>query len=276
MNWIKWFSGLLAALLVAALLAGLYAYVIEPGLLIVKRYALGNKTANSTLRVVQFSDVHLGESFSLERLQKVVLRINEQKPDMVVFTGDLVDVAREYRHRAEAADILARIEAPSGKFAIWGNHDYGGGGSRHYESMIADAGFTLLTNEHLTVLVAGNHRVTIDSLDDGFFGAPDYEKSNQAGPASDFTLLLTHEPDLVDNLKDYKADLILSGHSHGGQIRLPLLGALITPPLAINYVAGFYELPQGKLYVDTGIGTTRIPVRLFTPPQISVFDIGMP
>jgi uncharacterized protein len=253
-----------------------YAYRIEPNQLVVKRLSAGSTEASAeVIKLVQFTDLHLGESFSLEQLSRLVDKINEQKPDIVVFTGDLMDKAYQYGHREEAEKILSTITARCGKYAVWGNHDYGGGGERYYKDMMRTAGFTLLRNQSVLVQVSAKHAIMLDGLDDAFFGEPNVNAFHHNNDAFDYNILLLHEPDLVSEFNDYHADMILAGHSHGGQIRMPFFGAILTPPLAKNYKEGMYNLEQGKLYVDSGVGTTHFSARLFNPPQITLFEVGL-
>jgi uncharacterized protein len=253
-----------------------YAYRIEPSRLVVRKLSVGSADASAeVVKLVQFTDVHLGESFSLEMLTRLVDKINEQKPDIVVFTGDLMDKAYQYGHRDEAVQILSTITARCGKYAVWGNHDYGGGATRFYQSMIEKSGFTLLRNQSALIKVSQKHSIMIDGLDEAFFGEPDAKRFIHNSDAFDYRLLLLHEPDLAGEIHDYHADMILAGHSHGGQICLPLFGAILTPPLAKHYYEGMYNLTQGKLYVDSGVGTTHFSARLFNPPQITLFEVRL-
>ncbi|MDR4983653.1 metallophosphoesterase [Bacillus cereus] len=227
-------------------------------------------------RILQFSDVHLGPEFSLKQLDKLVEKMNELRPDIVVFTGDLIDKFGSYNaEREEAKGILQKIHAPLGKYAVFGNHDRGGGGSLFYKKYMEEAGFSVLVNEVQKVKVDNGNYITISGLDDFLLGKPQIDSTLKNLKQKDFNMLLVHEPDVVDKVGRYPVDFQMSGHSHGGQVQIPFVGPLITTKLAEKYVEGMYELEgKGKplyLYVNRGIGTTRMPVRFWSLPELAVF-----
>nr|WP_285850994.1 metallophosphoesterase [Sporosarcina aquimarina] len=229
-----------------------------------------------SIRVVQFSDVHLGPHYSLQQLKKLVERVNELEPDVIAFTGDLIDVPSAFEGRSEISDILGKLRSRYGKYAVWGNHDYGGGGVRFYENIMKESGFKLLENQNSVIELDSGQKVTIIGLDDAMLGHPDIEKAYTGVDDQGDKLLLLHDPDLVDHITIERFDLALAGHSHGGQVVVPLFGPLVTPPLAKKYTKGMYQLAEDNyLYVNSGIGTTRITVRFWNPPELSVFDLAM-
>ncbi len=217
-------------------------------------------------KILQFSDVHLGPEFTLKQLENLVEKMNELHPDIVVFTGDLIDKFGSYSaEKDEAKVILQKINAPLGKYAVFGNHDRGGGGSVFYKKYMEEAGFSVLVNEVQKIKVGNGKYITISGLDDFLLGKPQIDATLKHVRQQDFNMLLVHEPDVVDKVACYPVDFQVSGHSHGGQVQIPFIGPLITTKLAESYVEGMYEL-EGKnkplhLYVNRGIGTTRMPVR---------------
>lgn len=227
-------------------------------------------------RILQFSDVHLGPEFTLKQLENLVEKMNELHPDIVVFTGDLIDKFGSYNEeREEAKVILQKIHAPLGKYAVFGNHDRGGGGSLFYKKYMEEAGFSVLVNEVQKIKSENGKYITISGLDDFLLGKPQIDSTLKNLRQQDFNMLLIHEPDVVDKVARYPVDFQMSGHSHGGQVQIPFVGPLITTKLAESYVEGMYEL-EGKskplhLYVNRGIGTTRMPVRFWSVPELSVF-----
>lgn len=227
-------------------------------------------------RILQFSDVHLGPEFSLKQLDNLVEKMNELRPDIVVFTGDLIDKFGSYNaEREEAKGILQKIHAPLGKYAVFGNHDRGGGGSLFYKKYMEESGFSVLVNEVQKIKVDNGNYITISGLDDFLLGKPQIDSTLKNLKQKDFNMLLVHEPDVVDKVGRYPVDFQMSGHSHGGQVQIPFVGPLITTKLAEKYVEGMYELEgKGKplyLYVNRGIGTTRMPVRFWSVPELAVF-----
>lgn len=268
--------GLVLGLLVMLGLGCLfYAVKIEPYRLVVNEYQL-NKPASGKqrLKIVQFSDTHIKGNFTAKNLAKVVQKINAQAPDVVIFTGDLYDNYAKYNDDAQVSATLNQIKARRAKLAIWGNHDYGGGASQAYQQVMEQAGFTVLRNESFTLQTANEKTVQFVGADDSILSQADI--SGPTKTPADYKVLLSHEPDsVVDIGKNY--DLVLSGHSHGGQIKIPLVPQinqqiLASSRLVTRYSAGMYDLaPTTKLYVNTGIGTTRISARFRVVPEITVF-----
>lgn len=254
-----------------------YAYKIEPKRLVTREFDVElSSESRESIRVVQFSDTHLGPDYSLQQLEKLVDRINELEPDIITFTGDLIDVASQFEERSEISGILGKLSSTYGNYAVWGNHDYGGGGARFYEDIMMKSGFNLLRNQHSTIELDSGQFITMIGLDDAMLGHPEIEQSFAGVNSQSAKLLLLHEPDLINGIEGEHFDLALAGHSHGGQFVVPLFGPLVTPPFAKIYTKGMYELATDTyLYVNSGIGTTKIAVRFWNPPELSVFDLAI-
>ncbi|MGG1441511.1 metallophosphoesterase [Brevibacillus laterosporus] len=302
---VKYSLSTLLVLIIVCVAGVIYAVYVEPKSLVTTRHQLevsGLLGKKRDLTIVQFSDTHVGPHFSLAQLKEVVTLINEQKPDLIMFTGDLLDRVRSFKEsKDELIAILAELNAPLGKFAVYGNHDRGGGGSEYYQQVMEQANFDLLVNDVRTISLANKKSITIAGLDDFLLGKPKVEETleplqkgnqltrrkeqtqsnqlnNVTSPHSDtFVICLVHEPDVADRIVNYPVDLQLSGHSHGGQVQVPLLGSVVTPSLARKYREGLYEIHNEnntmKLYVNRGIGTTRLPIRLGSTPEISIFTL---
>ncbi|GIP25083.1 metallophosphoesterase [Paenibacillus sp. J23TS9] len=260
-----------------------YARQIEPNLLRIEKVKIITPSVTADLngmRIIQISDLHLGEFYSLDKLRNLVTRINSLKPDLVVFTGDLIDNFSQYRNSGKVAPILKQIKATLGKYAVYGNHDQGGGGKHQYLRLMSDSGFKVLVNEN-KVLNVGRSKLNIAGLDDFLLGSPDLKSTFKQVDPDSFDLLLVHEPDVADRLGSYPVDLQLSGHSHGGQVRLPGYGSLYTPPLAHKYTEGLYTFYRQSrkpsyLYVNRGIGTTRLPFRFDSIPELTLLTLQQP
>ena len=274
----KLFFRLLKGIFSCTLLLGclfFYAIFIEPALLEVKHVYLNinNFSTETELTIAQFSDTHLGFQYDLADLEKAVEKINTLKPDVIVFSGDLIDNAQQYGDINSITPILQKLQAPLGKFAVYGNHDYGGGAMKHYQQIMAESGFTLLTNATKKITLADGSFVGIGGLDESYFGKPEpalLEKELQKYP---YQILLLHEPDLIAEFNTLP-NLAMAGHSHGGQIKLPLIGSLITTRYAEKYVEGSYQLNKDTLlYVNIGLGTTRIPMRFANVPEITLYHL---
>ena len=264
---------ILLILILTGLLA-VYAVKIEPYRLAVRDYDLKNGAASAELKLVHISDIQVSEAYSEERLGKLVDKINGQSPDIVVFTGDLYDNYAAYHTEKKVEKALSAIEARYGKYAVWGNRDYGGGAMRAYPRVIQNGGFKLLANASETVRLPNGKTIGIGGLDDVLFGTPDYElMGSQELKNCDYKILLMHEPDAAERLPENSADLILAGHSHGGQVKLPFFK--MKTSLAKKYTDGFYTVNGMKLFVNTGIGTSHYPIRFLVPPEIDVFRISI-
>lgn len=263
--------------LTGALLAG-YAFKIEPAMLFTHYYDLNapDRKITQVIRVIQLSDIQVNAYYTEHKLDKLVDKVNDLSPDVIVFTGDLFDNFSKYKAVDAVTLALSSLNASYGKYAVWGNRDYGGGASRVYADIMSDSGFTLLKNEGATITSTNGQELFIGGLDDALLGTPDISATlGQMGNEPDYRIILLHEPDLADRLETDSADLLLAGHSHGGQVRLPFINSPSTA-LAEKYTAGFYDLSKNmKLYVNTGIGTSHIPVRFMVPPEIAVFNIGI-
>ena len=261
-----------------ALFAIIYATIIERNLLIKKKFSVKKKNTALTesIKIVHFTDVHLGKYFSIKQLDKLANKINSENPDIVILTGDLVDKMKYYFDDGKADLILAKISAKIGKFAVYGNHDSTPSDRYTYPKILKNAGFTLLKNENKKIKVNDKH-INIMGIDDFFQGKIDISKATSNINKDDFNLLLLHEPDLIDKFTTYPIDLALAGHSHGGQIFIPFYGVLVNTGLAERYDRGFYTIGENKnilLYVNTGIGSTGLPVRFGCIPNIAILEVN--
>lgn len=261
--------GLIVILIIAAL--GIYVTYIERKLLRVKEHEVVlQENGENQLKIVQFTDTQLGKYYSLRDLERAVNKINEEKADIVVFTGDLIDHAAQYEQLYEVAPVLAKIEAKLGKYAVYGNHDIGGGAEKYYEDIMSEAGFEVLENSSTTLQVDGK-TIKIMGGDEAMIGWHDAQITTEGIQDEDINLLLLHESDLIDDYVDYPIDLALSGHSHGGQVSLPILGPIVKNHLAEKYNKGWYTLYSKnviKLFVSSGLGNTKLPFRFGNIPVI--------
>jgi uncharacterized protein len=230
--------------------------------------------------IAQLSDFHYEEHFSVVPIRKAVQIVNGLKPDLIVLTGDFVTVpvfsARSFRIRAAnsaepCAQILHALQAPMGKFAILGNHDVDAGATR-ITRMLANQQIPILLNQALP-LERGSDRLWLIGVDDALSGEPDLGAAIRHIPHNDGRILLAHEPDFADESSLLSIDLQLSGHSHGGQIWIPGIGAPWLPPLSRKYPRGLYQVGNLMLYTNIGIGTIRAPIRINCPPEITLITL---
>nr|WP_312578472.1 metallophosphoesterase [Sedimentibacter sp.] len=273
----KKFLRIIAAMLVFLICVYGYARFIEPNLLNVHYENISNKLISENsgeIKILQFSDTHLSDYFDTKDLQRIVNKINNENPDIVIFSGDLIDYYKNYSYEGDItqiSDILGRIKAPLGKYSVYGNHDYGGGAEKAYSEIMKKSGFITLVNNAVKL---EKYNINIMGLDDSIFGNIGKEELYNNIDGSYYNIVISHEPDVVDSMLEYDIDLFLSGHSHGGQVNIPFFSSAIYPPLGEKYTRGLYEFEnyrETKLYVNIGIGTSQIPFRFMSLPEISVF-----
>lgn len=252
----------------------LYARFVEPNLIISKKVTIKGDRDLKDLKIVMFGDTHFGEYYNSDKAKRITEKINKQKADVVIFTGDLFDSYAKFTGSEEdIVDEFSKIEARYGKYAIFGNHDNGGGAARIYEDLMERCGFEVLKNQTFYNEEIG---VNFIGIDDSLLGDPNLNIVEEY-KADAYNLLLAHEPDLVKKIDLSNIQLVLSGHTHGGQVKLPILTKRVLPPGGQTYIEGQYTLDTAiktKLYVTTGLGMTQLPFRLGNIPEVVVLTIG--
>jgi predicted MPP superfamily phosphohydrolase len=260
-----------------------YSGFIEPYRLISSDVVLENKFVpedSGHITIAFFADTHFSRNYSLKNFEKVLDAVNEKKPDIILFGGDLIDNFNEYTGDMEAiGKSLSQLHAPMGKFAVYGNHDYGGGAHTVYEEIMEKGGFQVLRNESV---VFEDIKLILIGLDEFVFGEREPEFADTAQDPGYFNLVLCHEPDIIDMLLDYNIDFMISADTHGGQVNIGQANLsryrdIFFPPYGRNYIKGIYSFENHyntALYVNPGIGTAVLPFRFLTPPEITFILIG--
>ncbi|GIO25461.1 metallophosphoesterase [Ornithinibacillus bavariensis] len=229
--------------------------------------------AGSKITVLQISDVHNKISRSQhEKLIEAVIRVN---PDVIVLTGDLVD-----RTTADLTNVFLFIEqlveVNQNTFFVTGNHERDNSNVDELLAGLADCGVTVLSNSNTEIMIRDS-TINLVGIDNE---STNHENMNLAFSGikhEKYTILLSHSPGVVMNYQDIPADLILSGHTHGGQIRLPLVGAIVAPNQGYfpKYDKGTFEIGSEQyIYIDSGLGTSVAPVRFWNQSQISLIEIN--
>lgn len=266
---------LLASITLTTIVVGgyLYARYVEPNLLMVNREKLENSKLEAPLKIVFFGDTHIGEFNDHDQLDRIIEKINAENADLVIFTGDLIGSTGKFSVDPDAiSQSLARINATYGKVAVTGNHEYALFRKYNYENLMRAAGFTVLINDWLDI---SELNVRLLGLDDAFRGDPDLNLTDEV-LVSSYNILLTHEPDIVDEMDIDAVELVLAGHTHGGQISLPYLTEKILPTYGKKYVQGLFAIgSQGQtdLFVTKGTGMTKLPFRFMNAPEIVAIEI---
>lgn len=255
-----------------------YANQIEPSMLDTNMLEIKHPLIPKSFsgkKIVQFSDTHLGFQYNHTQFKKLIQKINSLNPDLILFTGDLMDEPNRYQQIHKIVPLLQQLKAPLGKYCIYGNHDHGGYGSEIYRNVMESAQFTVLLNDSRPILLKDGSSIYLVGVDDAMLGKPDIPLALAHVPYSKFKILLSHAPDLADLASKYNIHWQFSGHSHGGQVKLPFFGALIRPPFAEKYPEGYYSIGTKplSLYVNRGIGTTRLPFRFMAKPELTVFTL---
>ncbi len=272
----QFFKWMCAAGAVATLGAGTtaYGYHVEPFQLRVERVTIPLTRlpgAFEGLTIAQLSDLHLGPYVSEEYLLRAVNLTNALKPDLIVLTGDLVNSS--WRYIQPCSDIISRLAAPFGVYAVLGNHDYWVGYLKFMLQSVQRAGITLLRNEAVP-LARGRSLLYLIGIDDLWLRQANLNHALERVPDNACKIALMHEPDFADISAQAEIDLQLSGHSHGGQVRLPFLGPLILPKYGEKYAMGLARAGNfTQVYTTRGVGVLPPAVRLNCPPEITLLTL---
>lgn len=213
------------------------------------------------MKIVQISDIHYGTTINESNLKKMVNKVNQLKPDIIVFTGDLIakGINPTDKIKAEITVNLSKLEAPIGKYAIASNEDLE---SDIFSDLITNSGFTLLNNE--AKLIYNNDDEPIELV-----GISNINSKIEL--TDNYKIALIHKPDDFDNIKNDNYNIVMAGHNHGGIIRLPFVGGLINIEGAKKYHNDYYEIDNTKLYISSGLGTSNINFRMFNQPSINLY-----
>ena len=225
-------------------------------------------------RIVQISDIHLEEYTEAYFLEEFVRRTNLLKPDLVLLTGDFVskgplDVSVAYNAAGMCAEILTGLTCPQ-RYAILGNHDVSVSSERVIQALESH-GTPVLVDSYIPIERGSDHFWLSGACDPGTSHC--YLEMAIPPMADAPVIFMAHEPDFVETVVQHprfpSIDLMLSGHTHGGQVRLPILGPLILPPMGKKYVEGLFHFGHMQLYVNRGVGTVGLPFRLNCPSELT-------
>jgi predicted MPP superfamily phosphohydrolase len=267
----RWLAG--AGMGAAAL--GAYAWLVEPRWVEVTRTLVHVPRLHADLegfRVALLTDLHAGEGTPMSVIRRACRLAMREAPDLVAVTGDLA--ADDADGFGEVLEALSALAAPCGVYAVPGNHDHTVGIRRFHRDVGRAPGIRDLTNRAVTLRV-GEARLCVAGVDDLGRGEPSLDALPPPS-ARDFTLLLAHDPGQGERARRAydRVDLIVSGHTHGGQVRLPGVGALRNPAERDDlYEAGLRRRPWTQVYTSRGVGTVRLPVRFLCRPEVAVLEL---
>ncbi len=221
--------------------------------------------------IAQISDIHLGDWMTRDRLRRVIDAVLSLEPDLAVVTGDFVTAITE-AVPVIIAEEFARLRGRDGGLAILGNHDHWTHAPTVSAAVIA-SGLTLLRNAHHVIRRSGA-ALAVAGVDDVWEQHHDLDAALDRAPAGAPVVLLAHEPDYADEVAaGGRVSLQLSGHSHGGQVRLPFRGGFILPPWGKKYPHGYYRVGAMHLYTNVGVGMVRPAVRFMCRPEITLAEL---
>lgn len=254
----------------------LYSRYIATTGLVTKERTIKNQTIPSDfngLKIVHFSDLHYKRIITKERINDIINEINLINPDIVVFTGDLIDndsiiTEEDIEYLKE---VLKNINYKYGKYAVLGNHDYSIEIDKLRE-IYKDSEFNLLENTYDIIYSKNNEKIYIGGISTGEYN--DNIINNLQIEEDIYKILLLHEPDFIDKFTTLNSNLALSGHSHNGQINIPYLKKAFLPNGSKKYYEEHYKVNNTELYISSGIGVSRINFRLFNRPSINFYRIN--
>ncbi len=242
------------------------AFFIEPQWLDVTHHELRSRSLPliRSIKIAHISDLHTHGLGTLER--KVLKSIEQERPDIIVITGDTTSPGVDDAHRIQ---VLSRLKAPDGVYASRGNWEIWS--SMDNEQDVYDKSeITYLLNQSVKI----QDHLWLVGIDDSLAGAPDVERALERIPKHDGCIALIHSPIGFDDPKlSSKCALVFAGHTHGGQVRLPLWGALWLPPASGPYVSGWYRREESQMYVSRGLGMSILDMRFFCRPELAFITV---
>lgn len=251
-----------------------YGTELEPGFLEINRVRVAIPRlprAFEGMTVAQMSDLHFGPWAASQAVHRAVDVVLEMRPSIVAVTGDYATTLGAGEEDSIVTE-LSRLEAPLGVYAVLGNHDYWTDSER-IAGAVRRAGLRLLRNDNTAIALNGES-IYLAGVDDVWEGKSNLALALSGIPDRACTILLAHEPDFADTVsEDTRAAFQISGHSHGGQIRLPVGGPLHLPHLGRKYPEGLRQIGEMQLYTNRGIGVVFPPVRINCRPEVTLFEL---
>jgi uncharacterized protein len=229
--------------------------------------------AGKTIAVL--TDLHHGPFVGISFIREAVRLANSLRPDAFALVGDFAHRGRDAADQLPPClEALSRLEAPLGVFAVPGNHDmHKYGDARIYQGVVASTPITDLTNRSVR-LSAGGESLWLAGVDDLWCGRPNLRRALGDVPEAAAVVLLSHNPDFAEEKPDPRVGLVLSGHTHGGQVYLPVLGSPWLPSrYGLKYRGGLVQGPASRVFVSRGLGEAGVPVRLNSPPEINLLTL---
>ena len=248
---------------------GSYSCLLEPRWIEIKNisinvHALPKRFEGMT--IAQLSDIHHCKYVSREFIKNCVRKVNALSPDIVALTGDFVYGSKEFI--SSVAEELSELKAKEGVFAVLGNHD----NKDETTGALAEKGIRVLINEHIPLYRKKDY-LFIAGVDDLWAGKLNIETTLN-GTDDRPKILLCHNPDAIEKIKHTNVDFVMAGHTHGGQVCLPLYGPpVVYSKFGARYASGLFHEGKTIMYVNKGIGVSNFPIRFFARPEITLFTL---
>ena len=263
-------------MLILIILLLLYSRFIGTIGLNTKEYTIEDNNISNDfdgIKIVHFSDIHYKRIITKDRIDKIINEINLINPDIVIFTGDLIDQDSEINEDdiTYLKEVLSKINAKYGKYSVIGNHDY----SIDIEilrNIYKESNFNLLENSYDIIYVKDNNKLYIGGISTGAFS--DTVLNKMKYDEESYKIIILHEPDYTDEIISLNPNLILGGHSHDGQVNIPYLKKYFVPTGSKKYYDEHYLVNNTNLYISSGIGVSRYNFRLFNHPSINFYRIN--
>lgn len=279
-SWTKFFKILILTTVIISSIVYYSGNIATHGLK-TKEYKLVNNNIGEFhgFKIVHISDLHYGKTTFEKDLKELKDEVNKLKADIIFFTGDLID--SETKIDNNLVEIVSKyfkeMQATYGKYAVSGNHDVE---NFEFSNILGNSNFKILNNTYdiiynskgESIFITGISSNLNDNISANDKSAPSIEYLNSLQKKPNYSILLLHEPDYLNDIK-YSYDLALAGHSHNGQIKLPFIGAIITPVGSRRYYKEYYKVNNTNLYISSGIGTSKVGFRLFNKPSINFYRI---
>lgn len=240
--------------------------------LVQKQLQLKNlPAALNGLTIGLISDIHSGPYMSKEEIDEYVKALNSLQPDIVFVPGDFVTMLQKEIY--PVIESLSELKARYGVYGCLGNHEFYSRAPDDITKRLEDAGVKMLRNENVTVNVKG-HKLALIGIDDLGHG-DNFPAARQTVPLDALKILMTHKPYFFPRAAEAGMDLVLAGHTHGGQVVFVKVGDFALAPATIvsKYVAGLYEIGDSLMYVSRGVGTIGVPFRINCPPEVTLFTL---
>lgn len=252
-------------------------YVSTKGLKVIETSIVDKNLPDSFngFKIVQFADIHYGTTTDLKSIKHMVDEINHINADIIIFTGDLLDkdIIVSQDDITLIKEELKKIDSNIAKFAVMGNDDYSN--LTDVETVFKYADFTILNDMNELIFYKGLVPIKIAGVNSILENEIDLNKTfeNSEYENDIFTILISHEPNVINQISDYNVNVLLTSHSLGGLVNIPFVGGIIKFKGSDNYLKGYYKVNNTKMYVNSGIGTSKYNFRLLNKPSINLYRL---